>query len=62
MDSDSENQDKLIPSTSNFEALRAIYDPELESTLNECHSLQCQHQLSDKCCYKWANYIELKFI
>jgi len=38
MDSDSENQDKLIPSTSNFEALRAIYDPEFETDDNtKCH-------------------------
>ena len=38
MDSDNENQDKLIPSTSNFEALRAIYDPEFETDENtKCH-------------------------
>jgi len=39
MDSDSENsQDKLVPSSSSFEPLRAVYDPDFETDDNtKCH-------------------------
>ena len=38
MDGDKEDQDKVLPSTSSFDPLRAIYDPSFETdTGTKCH-------------------------